>query len=312
MANFCGKCGKPLQDGETCTCSLGSEQQQGQPSTNVEVGATPAQSDAQNGVMNQSMYAQVNQTSAQQPDQNAYQQTFNQQPNQGQPGQGQSTNGSQSQFSQQASQAAAVAGDYAKNIWKVLLDMWKAPADHLSKFVDEKNFNHALGFIGAEAILSILFTCLLLRKAYTWIMSLVGNFSYLFADEIKVPYFKTALYTLLGVIICAGIFTGITMLVVKQFGKVNKSFKEAVCVYATKSAASLPFLAVGAVLSILNLALGVIALAIGGILGYYYVHTALNDGSIQDENKRVYTSFLIFALNFIATVLVMYLYIKIQ
>ena len=119
MANFCGKCGKPLQDGETCTCSLGSEQQQGQPSTNVEVGATPAQSDAQNGVMNQSMYAQVNQTSAQQPDQNAYQQTFNQQPNQGQPGQGQSTNGSQSQFSQQASQAAAVAGDYAKNIWHI-------------------------------------------------------------------------------------------------------------------------------------------------------------------------------------------------
>jgi len=28
MAKFCGKCGKPLQDGETCSCSLGSEQEQ--------------------------------------------------------------------------------------------------------------------------------------------------------------------------------------------------------------------------------------------------------------------------------------------
>ena len=183
MANFCGKCGKSLQDGEACSCSLGSEQQE-ETSTSVKVEAASIQSDEQNGFANQNVYAQVNQTNEQQPvqpEQNVYQQTFTQQPNQGQPMQAQSmqgtTNDSQNQFSQQASQAAAVAGDYAKNIWKVLLDMWKSPGDNLSKFVDEKNFNHALGLIGAEAILSILFVCLLLRKAFSWIISLVGGFS---------------------------------------------------------------------------------------------------------------------------------------
>lgn len=290
MANFCGKCGKPLQDGEACTCSLGSEQQE-QTSTDVEVEAISVQSDAQNGVMNQPIQGQTIQGTSMN---------------------GTSTNGTQNQFSQQASQAAAVAGDYAKNIWKVLLDLWKAPADNLKKFVDDNNFNHALGLIGAEAILSILFACLLLRKAYAWVMSLFGGFSYYFSDEIKVPYFKTGLYSLIGVLISACIFAGLTMLIVKQFGKANMSFKKAVCVCATKSAALLPFLAVGAILSIINIALGVVVASIGGILGYYYVHTALNNGSIQDENKRVYTTFLIFALNFIATVLLMYLSMKIK
>ena len=78
------------------------------------------------------------------------------QPMQGQPVQGQ-PNSQPNQFGQQASQAAAVAGKYAKNIWQILLDIWKAPADNLKSFVNEKNFVNALILIGAEAILMILF-----------------------------------------------------------------------------------------------------------------------------------------------------------
>ena len=143
-------------------------------------------------------------------------------------------------------------------------------------------------------------------------MSLVGGISYFFSDEIKVPYFKAALYSLVGVLLGACIFVGITMLVVKQFGKAEMPFKKAICVNATKSAAVLPFLAAGTILCLFSIGLGVIVASVGGILAYFYVHTALNDGSIQDENKRVYTAFLIYALYVIVIALLMYLKIKIK
>ena len=228
---------------------------------------------------------------------------------QGQPVQGQ-PNSQPNQFGQQASQAAAVAGKYAKNIWQILLDIWKAPADNLKSFVNEKNFVNALILIGAEAILMILFSCIILKKVFSMIMGIVGGISYYFYDEVKVPYLRTIFSTLIGTVLGACIFAAITMLIVKQVGKANKTFKEAVCITATKSAAFLPFLVVAIITSLFSLPLTIIVMALGGILGYFYVHTSLNDGSIQDGNKHVYTSFLIYAVYIIVSLLLMYLFSK--
>lgn len=303
MAKFCGKCGKPLQDGETCSCSLGSEQDQVISSEVNEVkeetveaneqsvqttGSQPIQGEQQAGVSGY-MYGQ----------------TMQGQPVQGQP------NNQTNQFSQQASQAAAVAGKYAKNIWQILLDIWKAPADNLKNFVNESNFINALILIGAEAVLMIIFSCLILKKLYSMIMGIFGGMSYYFQGEIKVPYLSTIFSTLIGTALGACIFAGVTMLIVKQIGKADKNFKEAICIAATKSAAFLPFIVVAIITSLFSLPLSVVAIVLGGILGYYYVHTALNDGSIQDENKRVYISFLIFAIYIIILLILMYLYNKI-
>lgn len=319
MAKFCGKCGKPLQDGETCSCSLGSEQNQTITSSVSEAQDSKELKEEANGQPVETVNAQPIQgvqqagTSGYTYGQPAQGQPVQGQPMQGQPMQGQGQpNGQTNQFSQQASQAAAVAGKYAKNIWQVLVDIWKAPADNLKSFVNEKNFVNALILIGAEAILTVIFACLILRKVYSAIMSAFGGFSYLFGGSYKVPYFSTIVSSLIGTALGACIFAAITMLIVKQYGKGNKTFKEALCVAATKSAALLPFLAVAIITSLLSLPLTIVVVALGGILGYYYVHTALNDGSIQDENKRVYTSFLIFGINLIVTLILMYLYIKLQ
>jgi hypothetical protein len=304
MAKFCGKCGKPLQDGETCSCSMENGQDQ----------ITSSVSEAQDSkVIKEEANGQSVETVKAQPVQG---QPMQGQPVQGQPMQGQpmqgQPNSQTSQFSQQASQAAAVAGKYAKNVWQVLVDIWKKPAGNLKGFINENNLVNALILIGAEAILSAIFACLIMRKVYSTIMAAFGGFSYLFTDSYKVPYFRTVVSSLIGTALCACIFAAITMLIVKQYGKGNKTFKEALCVTATKSAAILPFLAVAIIISLFNLTLAIVVFALGGILGYYYVHTALNDGSIQDENKRVYTSFLIFGINLIVTLILMYLYIKLQ
>lgn len=332
MANFCGKCGKPLQDGETCSCSLGSEQDQVISSEVNEVkeetvevnvqpvqtmGSQPIQGEQQAGVSGymygQSVQGQPVQGQPMQ-GQPMQGQPVQGQPVQGQPMQGQTVQGQSdnqtNQFSQQASQAAAVAGKYAKNIWQILLDIWKAPADNLKNFVNESNFINALILIGAEAVLMIIFSSLILKKLYSMIMGIFGGMSYYFQGEIKVPYLSTIFSTLIGTALGACIFAGVTMLIVKQIGKANKNFKEAICIAATKSAAFLPFIVVAIITSLFSLPLSVVAIVLGGILGYYYVHTALDDGSIQDENKRVYISFLIFAIYIIISLILMYLYNK--
>ena len=322
MAKFCGKCGKPLQDGETCSCSLGSEQEQvitSEVSENevkqeatVEANEQPAQTmsaqpiqEEQQAGVSGYMYGQSIQ--GQPPMQG---QPVQGQPIQGQPMQGQPMQGQPNQFGQQASQAAAVAGKYAKNIWQILLDIWKAPADNLKSFINEKNFVNALILIGAEALLMVLFSCIILKKVYSMIMGIVGGISYYFYDEVKVPYLRTIFSTLIGSALGACIFAAITMLIVKQVGKANKTFKEAVCITATKSAAFLPFLVVAIITSLFSLPLTIIVMALGGILGYFYVHTSLDDGSIQDGNKHVYTSFLIYAVYIIVSLLLMYLFSK--
>ncbi len=355
MAKFCGKCGKPLQDGETCSCSLGSEQEQvitsevsenevkkevtveanEQPAQTMS--AQPVQEEQQAGVggymYGQSMQGQPMQGQPVQGQpmqgqpmqgQPVQGQPIQGQPMQGQPVQGQpmqgqpvqgqpmqgQPNSQPNQFGQQASQAAAVAGKYAKNIWQILLDIWKAPADNLKSFVNEKNFVNALILIGAEAILMVLFSCIILKKVYSMIMGIVGGISYYFYDEVKIPYLRTIFSTLIGTVLGACIFAAITMLIVKQVGKANKTFKEAVCITATKSAAFLPFLVVAIITSLFSLPLTIIVMALGGILGYFYVHTSLDDGSIQDGNKHVYTSFLIYAVYIIVSLLLMYLFSK--
>lgn len=335
MAKFCGKCGKPLQDGETCSCSLGSEQEQVITSevsenevikeatveTNEQpaqtMSAQPIQGEQQAGV-NGYMYGQPIQGQPMQ-GQPMQGQPMQGQPMQGQPVQGQpmqgqpmqgQPNSQPNQFGQQASQAAAVAGKYAKNIWQILLDIWKAPADNLKSFVNEKNLVNALILIGAEALLMVLFSCIILKKVYSMIMGIVGGISYYFYDEVKVPYLRTIFSTLIGTALGACIFAAITMLIVKQVGKANKTFKEAICITATKSAAFLPFLVVAIITSLFSLPLTIIVMALGGILGYFYVHTSLDDGSIQDGNKHVYTSFLIYAVYIIVSLLLMYLFSK--
>ncbi|WP_455714583.1 Yip1 family protein [Anaerosporobacter sp.] len=296
MANFCGKCGKPLQDGETCSCSLGSELDQ-------TIASEISEAQDIKGIKEEANKQAIQ--SEQQVVTSGY--TY------GQPMQGQPMQGQPSQFNQQASQAAAVAGKYAKNIWKVLLDIWKAPADNLKNFVNEKNFVNALILIGAEAILSIIFSCLLVRKIYSLFMSAFYGLSYFMEpDSLDINYFSTVLSSLIGTILGACIFAAITMLIVKEYGKANKTFKEGLCVAATKSAALLPFLVVAIIMSLFSLTLAILAFAIGSILGYYYVHTALDDGTIKDENKRVYTTFLIFGIYVIVTFILMYLYMKLQ
>ena len=357
MAKFCGKCGKPLQDGETCSCSLENVQDQvissevsedqEKKETTVEaneetaqtMGSQPIQEEQQARVSGyvygqpvqgqpvQGQPVQGQQVQGQpvqgQPVQGqpVQGQPVQGQPIQGQPIQGQLMQGQQvqgepnsqtNQFSQQASQAAAVAGKYAKNVWQILLNIWKAPADTLKNFVNEKNFVNALILIGAEAILMILFSCVILKKVYSMFMGMFGDISYYFVDEVKVPYLSTIFSSLIGTAIGACIFAAITMLIVKQFGKANKTFKEAICITAAKSAALLPFIVVAIITSLFSLPLTIIVIALGGLLGYFYVHTALNDGSIQDANKRVYTSFLIFAIYFIVSLILAYLYIKLQ
>lgn len=367
MAKFCGKCGKPLQDGETCLCSLEIEREhvisseenevkesiiEGDAQPAQAVDAQPIQAEHQAGV-SEYMYGQPVQGQPVQGQpvqgqpmqgQPAQGQPMQGQPTQGQPMQGQPMQGQPAQgqpmqgqpmqgqpnsqinqFGQQASQAAAVAGKYAKNIWQILLDLWKAPADNLKSFVNESNFVNALILIGAEAVLMVLFSCLIVKKAYFVVFGKIqdlmdtfggildifgGGTSSLF-DDVKVPYLKIAFSTLIGTILGACVFAAVTMLIVKQLGKANKTFKEAICITATKSAALLPFIVVGIVTSLFSLSLSFVVIVLGGILGYYYVHTALNDGSIEDENKRVYVSFLIFAIYSIISLISMYLNYKV-
>ncbi|WP_310604393.1 Yip1 family protein [Anaerosporobacter sp.] len=290
MANFCGKCGKPLQDGEVCSCSASTVNEQ--PVNAEQVNAQPVNEQPVQPVQQANVGGQVNM-----------------QPVQGQPSQGEA-NSQPNQFSQQASQAAAVAGKYAKNIWQILLDIWKAPADNLKSFVNESNFVNALIVIGAEALLTMLFSCVLVRQFYKLMMGFIGGLAY-FMDDIDVNYFSTCLGALIMTVLSACIFAGVTMLIVKQVGKANKTFKEAICITATKSMALLPFLVVGLVLSIINLPIGLLFVGFGGVLGLLYVHTSLDDGSIENSNKRIYVTFLIIAIHVIALALISYLYMKI-
>lgn len=316
MANFCGKCGRPLQDGEVCNCSNETQtavQQDvtmgNQANVNVQFMNTQGAPNGQPMYNQAAPNVQPNYSQGMPNGQQNYSQQNYSQPN-GQPNYSQ-PNGQPSQFSQQMAGAANVAGDYAKNIWKTLVDIWKTPGESLKNFVDEKNLNHSLGFIGAQIILTILFSCFIVKKIYTSIMGLFGGFSSLFEyGGVKIPYFRIILSSIIVCGICACLFALITMVVTKNYAKIEMSFKKGICLYATYCAAQLPFLAVGIVFALFSLPLAILCFAIGGILGYFYVHTALNNGQIQDQNKRVYTSFLVFAGYIIASLILFWIYTK--
>lgn len=336
MAKFCSQCGRPLQEGEICTCqqqAAGAEQKkavpqgtqappQGGPQMYGQVppqggpqgyGQVPPQGGPQ-------MYGQVpSQGYGQVPPQGGPQgygqvppqggpQMYGQVPPQGgpqmygQPGYGQPYGGPQ------APRQPGAAGIYMKGLWGTILGAYKKPAETMSGLTEAAKTPVILGALGLQ---TVLFSLIFLFFGFR-INGMLGGY----VKVVNTPLmFVMALIAGAGVLAVYGVFA---LAFTKGIAKKNMTYMQGLGVAAAKALAQMPFTAVTALFVLImpmeSGTMALITLAIycaGNLLAYFFIPAAMGDFEAEDKNKKVWQMFLIFLASIAASCLIVWIYGKI-
>ncbi len=303
MAKFCSQCGKPLQEGEICTC-----QQQTGAGVKAEAPQAP-QAPPQGGPQ---MYGQAPpqggpQMYGQVPPQGGPQ-MYGQAPQggpgmYGRPGYGQPYGGPQ------APRQPGAAGIYMKGLWGTILGAYKKPAETLSGLADAAKTPVILGALGIQTLLfSLIFLFFGMR-----INGLTGGFK-----VVNTPLmFVMALVAGAGVLAVYGVFA---LAFTKGIARKNMTYMQGLGVAAAKALAQIPFTAVTALFVLLipfDEGGGTMAMItfgvyqVGSLLTYFFVPAAMRDFEAEDKNKKVWQLFLMFLAGAAAALLISWLYGKI-
>lgn len=262
MAKFCTKCGKALEEGEICSCSIVNQsmqqapQYQGQPAPQYQGQFAP-----QYQQPTPQYQAQPTPTYANQP----------------------------------VSQATGkTASDYLKKLFQLFKNILRYPATEGAVFAVSEDRNLAFGLLGAQALFSALFGLAMASKAGS-LLKVLNSFSD--SESMKMPYFRIFLLTIIVsfALSCAlaGILFGISTLF-----KNNVSFKAALCTTAVRSVVLIPISAVALILSFLNIGAGILLFYMGNLAGICYMVLAFPVTSQENRNKVafiVFISIVIFA-----------------
>lgn len=314
MAKFCSQCGKPLQDGEVCTCG----QQAGGPQKTVAFqGEAPQGGPAGSG---QVPPQGGSQTYGQVPPQGGP--GYGQVPPQGGPGYGQVPpqggpygygQGGPQGYGQpyggpQVPRQPGAAGVYMKGLWGTITEAWKKPADTLSGMAAAAKVPVVMGILGIQVVLfSLIFLFFALR-----INSLAGG------KAMDTPLmFLMALLAGAGVLAVYGVFV---MVFTKGIAKKNMTYMQGLGVAAAKALAQMPFTALTALMVLIVVSesgsttmvlITLFIYAAGNLLAYFFIPAAMGSFEADDRNKKTWQLFLTFLVSAIATYIIAWLYIKI-
>lgn len=252
MAKFCVYCGKPLQEGEVCSCRAQNDQQ-----TVPTTGETPQASQDQ----------QI------------------------------------PRVPQAAPNPTAVAAQaYLKQLWLLIVNIFKAPVSAAKSFAGSGDFRAAWGLVVIRALSFALFlTALCLRISAAVLDGLRSFSSSLLGSTqaqsvLKFPLAKVFFLALITSFGIACLFAAILLLFNKVLFKTETDYLHMLCVSGVNSMAGAPFLLAGMLLLFLNVNLGICVALLGLILQPIFTVFALEGTSQIDRNKSVYTAFFSIAI----------------
>lgn len=317
MAKFCSYCGRPLQDGEVCTCQSGVQAGQSQPGQGQSYSqAGPAGQGQPYGQAGQGQpygqagqpygqagqgqpYGQYGQAGQGQPYGQAgqpYGQPGQGQPygQYGQPGQGQPY-GQYGQGQPQPKQPGAGSA-YFKELWGCIGGGLKKPADKFSSMTKKPNAPVLWGVLGIQ---SVFFALIFLFMGIK-INGLTGGYMKLI--NTPVAFF---LSLVLGAAILVA-WAAVAMLLAKGMAKKEMSFSQSLGVAGAKAVAQMPFTLFTAFLMLISpldsnftLVLLTIVYSAGTLLTYFFIPASMEDYLADDKNKRVWQLFVTFLINMV-------------
>jgi hypothetical protein len=236
MAKFCSQCGRPLQEGEICTC-----QQQ-----NVNQ-AQPTQEQTNQG---QVFQGQPNQGQAYQG------QPFQGQPNQGQPYPQFQNNMGNVPFQGKPN---GINGnqivDLIKNVGKEIVNLFKDPIGTTERIAEQNDKTMPLAMV----ITNIVFIFLISIIAMIVVRVKLGDW----AEWVSIPYVKIVLVVTILSAIFDFALAGVTVLSAKVFFKDDMSFAKALSLAGTKVLIDTVVILAALILTILSPTVGVAVLSLG-------------------------------------------------
>ena len=332
MARFCTQCGRPLAEGEVCTCTQQAAQAQqvnygdtvvlGQ-AQQVDYGDTVVLDQAQQPYYQQNGAAQQYQQGTQQyaNGQQAYQQGgAAQQYQQGtqQYANGQQVyqqNGAAQQFDangqpiagmpygapaqQQPNQAVIMLTQFGKDFVGVL----KNPVQAISGIAARNNCFFGLMTVGIDAIVAFFVAVLMISSLNDTISSLLDSL-YWGSDEIALPTLKLALIVLVAVIASYAAQAGVLLGMTKAFSKGNPiSFWQALTYCGGKALYSAMVAIIVGLFSIFSIPFALVLLLVGSTLASLIGMMSYYQSVAVDGSKKVYALLVVY----VAELIIVYL-----
>ena len=300
MAKFCSQCGRPLQDGEICTCQSqkkenAQEPAQSQPVTEEQSPAPePGQETAEDA---------GEKTAQDQPRGGAYGQ-----PQGGAYGQGNLYGQPQGGAYGQPKKSGA-AGEYFKDLWGTIVNAYKKPAGTLSNLAVSGKTSVSLGICAIQVLLfSFIFLFLGVK-----INSLVSFSGY---KIVSTPLFFF-IAILAGAAILA-VWAAFAMVFARTMAKKEMTYTQGLGVAAAKAIAQMPFTALTAlfilifpIISQFTLVLTALFYQAGALLCYFFIPASMNAFSADDKNKKIWQLFVTFLVNLLAGMIISWIYMQI-
>lgn len=269
MARFCTKCGKPLEEGEVCSCTQ-------------EAQAAPQQAPQQQAAPQQAAQEQQQQQAPQQQAGQAQQQTAQQA--------GYVPNEQQFQQTQQA-----VTGFLSKT-FGAFLNIIKHPVAAGRDMILAGDSASAIALIVLQGIISTIFGVVAAKKIYSFANLFMGGISSLFggySDDIDMPYVKIIFGTLL-ISIALSFVLAVLLLVGNLIIKNALNFKQMLAAAAIRSCVSILATVVAMIVFLIHPATGILVFVTGTVWGFFVILLAMPLTSEGIRNKLPLAMVLIF------------------
>lgn len=271
MARFCTQCGKPLAEGEVCTCQQSGAQMQ---QTQMEGQMSGDQGQQYNSQGGQTYGGQGN-TQGQQYG-----------------GQGGPSYGNQgNQFTEQAGQMMNQFVSTSRSLFGRLVPMIKRPATELGAMAENEETSLGIQMIVLHLVVTLVMTIVSLLT----VKSRLG----IMAEYIDIPYVKTILLTLILTAVVDFGLAAILFVVTKFIFKSELGFGGMLPLAGGMAVVNSAALVVGGILMILSAQLGSIIIVLGAILGFMYMLGGYFKAVEISEDAKVYAlsiSYAVFVL----------------
>lgn len=291
---FCMYCGKPLEEGQICSCQAPAEetdsveQPEQQVAQTAQSAAQPAQSQPTTSQSIQPQPAQLQFLVQVQQTGNVYQ---GQPMNQG--------NGTYvSQYQQQLEKVKQKSTIFLQKVYIAFKSILYSPATEGSKFAASENTFLAMGLLAFQGLFSAIFALVVttnIKSLYN-IAHSYGKIENNIPSIYKIPIFKIFIITM--IISVALSFVLATLLYIAgMLFKNTISFKAAFCIVAIRSTIIIPISISSIVLFNINSSIGITIFYLGGIAGLCYMVSAYSALSPERKDRIpaiVFTAALIF------------------
>lgn len=258
MANFCTKCGKPLEGRTICPCQM-TKQQETVEKTKDPKGYTQERIQC-NQQEKQKQYSQIN---SQEQDLQVNQET------------------TKTQYQQQFNEAKIKSTNYLLELLYTFLDILKKPEKKGSEFIARQRISIMIGLMVVQGILSAFVGMLYANKLSSMLgtlESLVDTFAYdklSSSLDLHMPMARIAIITVAGSVALSCILAFLVWIAGKVM-HIGYNYKQALGVVALRSTILIPVILIAIILALLNPGVGMGCYVIGNVFGFCYMTVGFN------------------------------------